>query len=82
MSILIIDTRVCKEFGRCVHLSKSDSTCFIIPLKFLVEIENKEGYISTPKYLKLLTTGMCVGNEAASKSELRDIREDLFQLML
>lgn len=54
----------------------------IIPWKFLLEMENKEGKISTPKYLKLPTTAMCVGNVEVSRDELRGISEDLVQLLL
>lgn len=48
----------------------------------MLEIENKEGKISTPRYLKLPTTGMYVGNVKVTKDELRGIREDLVQLII
>ena len=77
-----MDTRICREFGSRVYLSKSPSTRFMIPWKFLLEMENREGKTSTSKYLKLPTTGMRAGNPEVSRDELRGISKDLVQLIL
>lgn len=47
-----------------------------------MEVDCMEQWISTPKYLNNLTTGMLGGSEAGSKDEFRGISWDLDQLIL
>ncbi len=65
ISILNIDTRACREFGRRDHLSKSASTRFKMLWKFILVMEEREGKMSM--YLKVLITGIWVGNVDGSR---------------
>lgn len=66
ISILMTEIRACKDSGSDDQV-RSISTRLYIPWKFFRAIVCRDGNMSTPKYLKLVTIGIKDG-----KTDLED----------
>lgn len=82
ISILTIDTRACSDFGKWDHLLRSASILLYMLWKFLLAVMDNEGKMSTPKYLKCLTTRMCWGSELKFSWEFKGRSADFVQFIL
>lgn len=79
--VLIIETRLRRELGSEAHLFRSVVIVLRVFSKLCFAVVLVDGKISTPRYVKCLTTGMFGGTGAQAMALFRGNRADFCQFI-